>query len=417
VRRSSPEPRRAPRFALAPEHLAARPLEQPADVALPELVVRSTTWHAHLFKRRLGAYPANVKHGDLVRLLSEENEPLGIGYFNPRAEIAARILSRVDERLDLAWWDARLTQAVELRRGMLKLDDVTSAYRLIHAEGDGLPGLVVDRYGEVLVAEVFTLGMYQRVRELMARLTTIFGAKHWLVRTGPNTLAQEGFEGELLEGGAAPRRVFVKEHGLEFEVDLAGGHKTGFFCDQRDNRQRLAHWTRPGKVLDLCCYTGGFAVAAASRGVADEVTAVDLDETAVEVARRNAQRNRVKVRCVHADAFAYMRDMLRGERQFETVVLDPPKLINGRDEVEEGRRKYFDFNRLALQLVAPGGLLLTCSCSGLMPMEELTKTVCAATPPGRRLQILHRSGAGGDHPVAGDCPETEYLKALWVRVN
>jgi 23S rRNA (cytosine1962-C5)-methyltransferase len=136
----------------------------------------------------------------------------------------------------------------------------------------------------------------------------------------------------------------------------------------------------------------------------------------VAVARRNAQRNRAKVRCVHADAFGYMRDMLREGRRFETVVLDPPKLIAGRDEVEEGRRKYFDFNRLALQLVAPGGLVLTCSCSGLLPPEEFIKTVCAATPPGRRLQILHRSGAGPDHPIAGDCPETEYLKALWARV-
>lgn len=410
------EPRRSPRLALAPEHLVQRPLAQPQDAALPELIVRSPTWHAHLFKRRLGAYPAGTKHGDLVRLVTEEGQPQGIGYFNPRAEIAARVLSRGDQSLDDAWWEQRFTQAVALRRELLRLDEVTTAYRLVHAEGDGLPGLVVDRYGDILVAEVFTLGMYQRVQAAMERLAFIAGVQHWLVRTGPHTLEQEGFEGELLQQGDPPRRIWIREFETEFEVDLAGGHKTGFFCDQRDNRQRLAAWMRPGPLLDLCCYTGGFAIAAARRGVAAEVTAVDLDEAAVEVARRNAQRNRVKVRCVHADAFAYMRDMLRGGRQFETVVLDPPKLINGREEIEEGRRKYFDFNRLALQLVAPGGLLLTCSCSGLLPAEELVKTVCAATPPGRRLQILHRSGAGADHPVAGDCPETEYLKALWVRV-
>jgi 23S rRNA (cytosine1962-C5)-methyltransferase len=395
--------------------VSQRPLDPPEGVAPADLVVRSPTWHAHLFKRRLGAYPADARHGDLVRLLSEEGQPLGMAYYNPRAEIAARVLSRRDEPIDASWWQARLQQAIDLRRA-LRLEADTTAYRLVHAEGDGLPGLVVDRYGDVLSAEAFTLGMYQRSQALMERLAETAGVSQWLVRTGPNTLAQEGFEGGLLEAGTPPKRVFIQEHGLQFEVDLSGGHKTGFFCDQRDNRRRLAEWRQPGSLLDLCCYTGGFAIAAAARGASTEVTAVDLDEAAVAVARRNAQRNRVKVRCVHADAFAYMRDMLREGREFQTVVLDPPKLINGRDEAEEGRRKYFDFNRLALQLVAPGGLLLTCSCSGLLPAEEFLKTVCAATPPGRRLQILHRSGAGPDHPVAGDCPETEYLKALWVRV-
>lgn len=416
-RRPAPPRRTEPRLALAPEHLAPRPLEQPADVALPELIVRSPSWHAHLFKKRLGAFPANARHGDLVRLVTGDGQPLGIGYFNPRAEIAGRILTRVDEPLDAAWWDARLTSAVDLRRTTLRLDAVTTAYRLIHSEGDVLPGIVVDRYGDVLVAEVFTLGMFQRAEALLRRLAAIAGVQHWLIRPGPNTATQEGFVGSLLHSEALPRRVFVKEHGVEFEVDLAGGHKTGFFCDQRDNRQRLAEWQRPGKLLDLCCYTGGFAIAAAVRGVADEITAVDLDEDAIEVARRNAQRNRAKIRCVHADAFAYMRDMLREGRRFETVVLDPPKLMDGRDEIEPGRRKYFDLNRLAMQLVAPGGLFVTCSCSGLFSAEEFGKTVCMATPADRRLQILHRSGAGADHPVAGDCPETEYLKALWARVN
>jgi 23S rRNA (cytosine1962-C5)-methyltransferase len=414
-RRFTPQRRPVARLLLAAEHCAQRPLEQSPDAALPELVVRSPSWHAHLFKKRLGAFPT-CRHGDLVRLVTGDGQPLGVGYFNSRAEIAARILSRVDEPLDSAWWEARLQQAVDLRQLQLKLDDVTSAYRLIHAEADGLPGIVVDRYGDTLVAEAFTLGMFQRSTALMEKLCALVGVPHWLVRPGPNTAAQEGFEGELLQSQQPPKRVVVQEHGVDYEVDLAGGHKTGFFCDQRDNRQRLAAWVRPGKLLDLCCYTGGFALTAAARGVADEVTAVDLDEAAIAVARRNAQRNRVKVRCIHTDAFAFMRDMLRENRRFETVVLDPPKLMDGRDEIEAGRRKYFDFNRLAMQVVAPGGLLVTCSCSGLLSAEEFGKIVCSATPEGRRLQILHRSGAGADHPVAGDCPETEYLKALWARV-
>lgn len=415
-RRESAAARRPARHPLAAEHLAQRTLDAGTPDDLPEVVVRSPTWHAHFFKRRLGALPPAVRHGNLVRLVSAEGEPLGIGYYNPRAEVAVRVLTRRLETIDAEWWEARLRRSTELRREFLRLDEVATAYRLLHAEGDGVPGLVVDRYGDVLVAEVYTLAMYQRAAALVSKLAALAGVPHWLIRCARNTLAQEGFEGEELSTPGFPRRVIIREYGTEFEVDLQGGHKTGFFCDQRENRRRLAEWRHGDSLLDLCCYTGGFAVTAAHRRPGGEVTAVDLDEQAVEAARRNAQRNRVKVRCVHADAFAYMRDMLRGGRTFETVVLDPPKLIEGREQIEAGQRKYFDFNRLALQLVAPGGLLVTCSCSGLLAADEFARIVNAAAPTGRRLQILHRSGAGPDHPIAGDCPETEYLKVIWLRV-
>jgi 23S rRNA (cytosine1962-C5)-methyltransferase len=413
--RPSSRSQRPARPPLAREHLAQRPLASDLGQPVPEVVVKSPTWHAHLFRKRLGAFGA-AKHGDLVRLVSGTGEPLGLGHFNSRAEVAVRVLTRKDEPLDDAWWDSRMQAALGLRRDFLRLDEATNACRLVHAEGDGLPGIVVDRFDNVLVAEVFSLAMFQRARAFIEKLAPLAGTEHWLIRPGPNTHATEGFAGELFASPALPRRVVVREHGVEYEVDLEEGHKTGFFCDQRDNRALLAEWDRGGAMLDLCCYTGGFAVAAAVRGKAREITAVDLDEDAVAVARRNAQRNRAKIRCVHADSFAYMRDMLRGERTFETVVLDPPKLIDGRGEIEEGRRKYFDFNRLALQLVAPGGLLVTCSCSGLLPAEEFVRIVSSAAPAGRRLQFLSRTGAAPDHPVAADCPETEYLKALWVRV-
>jgi 23S rRNA (cytosine1962-C5)-methyltransferase len=416
-RRPSREDRSVPRIPLAAEHLAQRPLATAAEGVLPEVTVKSPTWHAHLYRKRLGSLPPGVRHGDLVRLRTVEGQSLGQGWLNPRAEIAVRVVERSDAPLDDAWWDRRLQRAIDLRERFLKLPDVATAYRLIHAEGDGVPGIVVDRYGDVLVAEAFTLAAWQRSIALLQRLQSLTGTRHWLVRPGPNTLVQEGFEGELLASDGLPRKLTIREHGVEYEVDLDSGHKTGFFCDQRDNRARLAAWRQGTSLLDLCCYTGGFSVAAAVNGGAGDVTGVDLDETAIAVARRNAQKNRVKTRFVHADAFAYMRDMLRAGKTFETVVLDPPKLINGRDEIEEGRRKYFDFNRLALQLVAPGGLLLTCSCSGLLSMEEFTKAVFSAVPQGRSVQVLLRSGAAPDHPVAGDCPETEYLKALWLRVS
>ena len=179
----------------------------------------------------------------------------------------------------------------------------------------------------------------------------------------------------------------------------------------------IAKFAKGARMLDLCCYSAGFSLNAKVNGGAEEVTAVDLDEAAVAMAKRNANLNQARIKFVHTDAFAYARQMATNGEKWDVVVLDPPKLIRTRDEADEGRRRYFDLNRLALQLVAPGGWLLTCSCSGLMPAEEFQRTVAAAIPEGRRATILYRTGAAPDHPIATNCPETEYLKALWLRVE
>ncbi len=212
-------------------------------------------------------------------------------------------------------------------------------------------------------------------------------------------------------------RVTIREHGVRYRVDVVEGHKTGFFCDQRENRLRLAQLARDATVLDLCCYTGGFGLCAAKLGKAREVCGVDLDAAAIAVARENANLNQVRVDFVFADAFTYMRQMLVNRRQFDVVVLDPPKLAASRLEYEDALRKYFDLNQLAAQMVRPGGVLLTCSCSGLVSREVFTDTVHrAARHAGRRLQMFDFTGAGPDHPVALVCPESAYLKALWLRV-
>jgi 23S rRNA (cytosine1962-C5)-methyltransferase len=225
-----------------------------------------------------------------------------------------------------------------------------------------------------------------------------------------------------------PDTVSIHEHGVKYKVHFGVGHKTGFFCDQRDNRRTLAEHSHGARVLDLCCYSGGFAIAAAKAGNAAEVTAVDLDEKALTIAKKNAAINQVRVRFVHADAFAYMRDMLRNRNQYDVVVLDPPKLIRSRSELEEGTKKHFDLNRLAIQLVKPGGLLLTCSCAGLLSLEAFQDVVKSAARsggydengariPGRTVQVFEIRGAAPDHPVALHCPETAYLKAFWARVR
>jgi 23S rRNA (cytosine1962-C5)-methyltransferase len=213
------------------------------------------------------------------------------------------------------------------------------------------------------------------------------------------------------------KKVRVTENGVHFEVDLAGGHKTGFFCDQRDNRLYASSLAEGRTVLDICSYTGGFGIYAKKLGGAKEVSCVELDPAAVELLTRNANINGVKIDAVCSDAFPYMRQMFQNSRKYDMVILDPYKLVASREDREYGIFKYRDFNRLALSLVAEGGVFVSCSCSGMVSMEDFSHIVrAAATNAGRRAQIFRKSGAGADHPVAADYPEGEYLKAVWSKV-
>jgi len=397
---------------LEPRSLALDP-----QARLPKIVVRGAVWHPFLYRRQLGDFDPAARPGDLVELVNPAGVTQGFGLFNPKAELAVRVLKTGMTPPDEAWWQQRMAAAVELRRNLLNLDSVTDAYRVIHAEADGLPGLVVDRFGDVLVAECFSLAMYQRAEAILTLLEPLCGTRHGVIRPGPQTLLQEGFTSAPTGSEGLPAKASIREFGTEFRVDFAGGHKTGFYCDQRDNRRHLAEFCAGKSVLDVCCYTGGFAVQAMKLGQAAEVTGVELDESAAELARENARRNKLKLNVVQADAFAYLRDMQRNGRRYDVVVLDPPKLVRSREELEEGRRKYFDFNRLAMQLVAPGGLMLTCSCSGLVDQAEFSKIVCASPEFGRRVQILSKGGASPDHPISTQCPEGEYLKTVWLRLE
>jgi 23S rRNA (cytosine1962-C5)-methyltransferase len=401
--------------------------------ALPQVHLRSVTFHPFVFRKMIDRVSPDAGAGDLVAVFDRRGELFGHGLYNPRSEIVVRMLNHGQASPDEPFWWNRLDRALDLRRNLLQLDRVTDAYRIVHAEADGLTGLVVDRLGNTLSADVFSLGMFQRVRAVLERLVSLGVAEHWIAQVPESVHGQEGFLSEPLCSDGMPDHVTVTEYGTRFRVRFEGSHKTGFFCDQRENRHRLASYCVGQSVLDICCYTGGFAIQAAQLGKAAQVTGVDLDEKAIELAKDNANRNRVRVSFVHADAFAYMRDMIANGRRYGIVVLDPPKLIRSRREIEEGRRRHFDMNRLALQLVEPGGLLLTCSCSGLLAEADFLELVHAAarkaTPEGsatdstpspvshgRSIQILARTGAAPDHPVVPQCPETEYLKAVWVRV-
>lgn len=409
--------------------MQSRALAPDPSAPIPAVWIKSPTTYPLLFKKRLAKVDPQARPGDCVAIYGPGDDLLGYGLYNPQSEITVRVLRWGPELPDDAFFDERLGAAVSLRRDLLRLDETTDAYRLIHAEADGFSGLVVDRYGDVLSAEAFSLGMYQRAEALLTRLEAQLGTKHRLIKPSPQFVSQEGAAPAGMSSPGLPEQVIVTEYGTRFRVRFEGGHKTGFFCDQRENRRRLAEFCSGRSVLDLCCYTGGFAIQAKRLGQAEEVVGVDLDEEPLAIARENANLNQLRgLKFVQSDVFPFMRDLIRAGKQYDVVVLDPPKLIRSRAELEEGTRKHFDLNRLAAQCVRPGGLLLTCTCAGLLDKEEFLKTVYAAIRtgpvmgadetrlPGRTLQILARTGAAADHPVSLQVPETEYLHAIWARV-
>jgi 23S rRNA (cytosine1962-C5)-methyltransferase len=391
-----------------------------ANSELPTVAVRAACNHPFIFRKMVigPVGPVRPSDGDLVRVVDREHLPLGFGLWNGRSQITVRLLTPGVDAPGRAFWEGRFDRAVALRRETLGLDSVSNAYRVVHAEGDGLSGLIVDRFDDVLSAEVFSLGVYQRIGPLLEALAARLGTEHFRVHVDERIALAEDFSGRPVSSPKLPPRVTIEEHGVRFRVHFEGGHKTGFFCDQRDNRLALARFCPDRTVLDLCCYTGGFGLYALVKGRAREVTCVDLDEKAVALARENANANQARPNFVHADAFGYMRQMTQNGRAFGVVVLDPPKLIPSRLDVAPGKRKYFDLNVLALGLVEPGGLLLTCSCSGLLSAEEFVILLrAAARKAGRSAQVLAVTGAAPDHPVALDALEGAYLKAVWLRVG
>ena len=301
-----------------------------------------------------------------------------------------------------------------LRREVLKLDDAGDAWRVVNSEGDGLSGLVVDRYGDTLVTEYFAAGMWRLREAIDAALLDHFPGARIYAFAEQHVQKQESFD---CHGGEPPPPARVTEHGLAFRAAPGAGHKTGFFADQRDNRKRFAELARGRRVLDLCCNSGGFAIHAMAAG-AREAIGVDADAGILEIARANAEANHVAVRFEAADLFDWLRAAIeRGER-FDAIVLDPPKLTRDRRRVKQALKKYFAMNRTALDALAPDGLLLSCSCTGLVGESDFLDMLRrVGLSANRDIQVLELRGAGPDHPVAANVPEGRYLKAAFCRVG
>jgi 23S rRNA (cytosine1962-C5)-methyltransferase len=384
--------------------------------AAPPVVDLTMHPNPHPFVRRgIVAKAPKLANGSVVTLRSPEGVILGDGFWNHASDIAVRRLTSGDVRFDGAVLEAAIDRAISIREALPGLAEGSDAWRAVHSEGDGLSGLIVDRLGEVAAVELHSAGWLGWLDVLLPMLQRRLGTTHHRVTLSERTAKLEGVAPRDESSPGCPGNLRIREHGVRYRVDLATGHKTGFFCDQRDNRKDFSAWAT-GDVLDLCCYTGGFLASVARVGRAASITGVDLDEEALETARENLNLNQVRAQLVHADAFDWLRQVAGAGRRFDTIVLDPPKFIPGRRDELTGRGKYHDLNRLAFSVLKPGGLLLTCSCSGLLSRVEFTELVTtAARKSGRAARLLRSTGAAPDHPVLLECPETEYLKCLWLR--
>ncbi len=383
--------------------------------APPTIKLRSPPRGAAIFRKMVDRNARGVEAGTVVRVIDRDGRFIGQAFWNPKSEIALRILTRDEEpAIDDAWFEDTALRALRLRREVLAIDRVTDACRIIHAEGDRLPGLIVDLYGDVLSCQVSSLGIYRNFPVIRDALTKALGTRCVHVTAEPKLAKIEGFP---IPGGAGrDARTRIHEHGLTFDVDCAAGHKTGFFLDQRDSRLRIRQLAKGKRVLDLFCYTGGFALNAA-RGKASQVVAVDLDEAAVAAGRQNAERNGLgdDVTFVHKDAFEVLRTTTQGA--YGLMIVDPAKQAHQRSEVGRALGYYTDLNRLVFEKAPPDGLVLSCSCTGLVDESAFLEALSrAAHRAGRHVSFLEVNGAPPDHPVAADTQEGRYLNVVLCRV-
>ncbi len=351
--------------------------------------------------------------GEIARVVDDGRHPVGLAYVNPNALICARLLTRdVRAHIDSTWFANRIRRALDLRA---RLYDAPF-YRLVYGESDGLPGFVVDRYGDICVAQLNTAGALELREPFITALAETIAPKGVLLRNAGSTRALEGVEALDQAIGDVPEIIDIREGDMTVWAPLRAGQKTGYFYDQRDNRLRLRRYVKPGdNVLDVFSYVGAWALSAFLAGAAN-VTCIDQSELALEFADRNASGIDRSIDGLVGDALEVLRGLHQERRRYDVVILDPPALIKRRKDAAAGERHYQRLHDAALKVLKEDGFLISASCSHHLAAERLQRVALdAARDAGRRLQVLERHGHGPDHPVHPAMPETEYLKALFTR--
>jgi 23S rRNA (cytosine1962-C5)-methyltransferase len=379
--------------------------------------------HPWLFAGSVAHLKGRANSGDTVEVLTDNGKPLGKAAWSPKSQIRARMWTfDPDETVDDAFFKRRVAQSVARRAVMPELRG-QQGLRLIHAESDGLPGVIADQYGDTVVVQLTSTGADRWRKAIVGALVKVTGCARVFERSDSDVRGMEGLEpvtgwvhGEAPEGG-----IVIEENGVRLGIDVEGGHKTGFYLDQRDNRRLLGELSAGKSVLNCFCYTGGFSLQALAGG-ASAVLSIDSSGPALDRARANLALNprlpADRAEWQEADVFLALREFRKAGRSFDLIVLDPPKFAPSAAHAERAARAYKDINLLGFRLLNPGGLLMTYSCSGGIGLELFQKIVAgAALDAGRDARIVRRLAGSADHPIGLAYPEGEYLKGLLVQVD
>ncbi|MCG2576018.1 class I SAM-dependent methyltransferase [Dechloromonas sp. XY25] len=379
--------------------------------------------HPWLFAGSVGRLEGRARAGDTVEVLADNLRPLGRAAYSPSSQIRARFWTfDPEESVDDAFFKRRIAAAVARRQALPELKG-QQGLRLIHAESDGLPGIVADQYGDTVVVQLTSAGADKWRKAIVAGLVKATGCARIYERSDSDVRGLEGLEPTTgwLHGEAPAGGLSIDENGVQLAVDVVGGHKTGFYLDQRDNRAWLRSVAAGKDILNCFCYTGGFSLQALAGGAA-HVLSIDSSGPALAQARANLALNpqlpAERAEWLEADVFQALRDFRKAGRTFDLIVLDPPKFAPSAAHADRAARAYKDINLLGFRLLKPGGLLMTYSCSGGIGLELFQKIVAgAALDAGRDARIVRRLSGTADHPVALNFPEGEYLKGLLVQVD
>jgi len=377
--------------------------------------------HPWVFSGALEKIKGKPENGDIVKVLSAKDDFLAYGYYNDQSRVAVRLLEWEEEQaIDAAWYEQKINRALEARAHLLKSKD-TNAYRLIFSEADFLPGLIVDQYADFLSVQILSTGIEKAKTTIINILVKLIKPKGIFDRSDATARTHEGITAEngLLWGEAPAAFIAVKENGITYHINIAEGQKSGFYCDQRDNRFTLAQYAEGKTVLDCFSYSGGFSLNAFNQG-ASEVTSVDSSALAIETLKQNIELNKFKSKnhtAIQSDVNKQLRAFKEESKKFDIVVLDPPKYAPSRSALDRAARAYKDLNRLGLLLLESGGLLATFSCSGAVDIETFKQILAwAALDAGKEIQIIKQFSQPEDHPIRLSFPEGEYLKGLLLRV-